>query len=227
MLKKSGDQLEGFEKNRTNVISAIILAGGKSTRIGSNRDKSKMKLMGISLLDRVIANIIATNYFKENNIIIIGPKNKYSNYKKVVEDIYPQKGPLGGILTGLLASDTFYNLIVGCDMPFIRKELIRLLLQNISDHDIIIPGYGKELFEPLCAVYSKKCVDIIEKNIKADKLAVRSIFPYLNVRIVEEQDIKKIDPELISFFNINFKNDFYIAKNLYQKKGKQRCNELT
>ncbi|MDD4362608.1 MAG: molybdenum cofactor guanylyltransferase [Atribacterota bacterium] len=218
--------MEGFKRNRTNAINAIILAGGRSTRIGLNKDKSKMKLMGISLLDRVIANILASKYFKEDSIIIIGPKDKYQDYKRVFEDIYPQKGPLGGILTGLLVSDAFYNLIVGCDMPFIRKELIGLLLQNISIHDIIIPGYGRELFEPLCAVYSKKCIDIIEKNIKDNKLAVKSIFPYLNVKIVEEHDIKKIDPELISFFNINFKNDFYLAKDLDLKRGKRKCNDL-
>jgi len=204
-------------------ITVILLAGGKSSRIGLNKDKGQMKLMGINLIDRVILSITSIDGLSEKDIIIVGPKKKYSYFEKVVEDVYPQKGPLGGIFSGLQASDTFYNLVVGCDMPFIERKLIRHMIQNTADYDIIIPSYGKGLFEPLCAIYSKNCLEVIEKNIKVGNLAVRSIFPFLKVQLIKEEEIKKYDPGLYSFFNINFRSDFSRAHELDLKRRRKHC----
>lgn len=212
-----------IKKTRKNHLSVIILAGGRSARIGENKDKSQMELMGVKLIDRVYTSFISTGYFSENDIIIVGPKRKYSNYPIVVEDIYPNKGPLGGIFSGLKCSKTFYSLVVGCDMPFVEKKLIELMIEKTSkgNGDIIIPTYGNGLFEPLCAVYSKNCIEVIQNNLIKGQLSVRSIFPYLKVRMIKEEDIRKRDPELRSFFNINFKNDFEKAEIFDYKRGKK------
>lgn len=209
--------------NKQIPITVILLAGGKSSRIGWNKDKGKMKLLGVNLVDRVIKNITDTVGFLKRNIIIVGPKDKYPGYKRVFEDIYPGKGPLGGIFTGLRVSKTNYNLIIGCDMPFIEGSLIRYMIKNISGYDIIIPSYKEGLFEPLCAIYSKNCLEIIEKNIKMGKLTIRDIFPFLKIKLITEEEIRQFDPALHSFFNINFKKDFIRAEELEKRRNKNCC----
>ena len=213
---------KGYNENLF-PINVLILAGGKSSRIGLNKDKGQIRLMGINLIDRVISNIISIDGFSEKDIIIVGPKERFPFLNRVVEDIYPQKGPLGGIFSGLHSSDTFYNLVIGYDMPFIEGKLIKHMINNMNNYDIIIPIHGQDLFEPLCAIYSKNCLEVIEKNINKGKLAVRSIFPFLRVRLIQEKEIKKYDRKLYSFFNINLKSDFIKAKKLDLKRKKENC----
>lgn len=197
-------------------LTAIILAGGESSRIGLNLDKAKIKLNGNYLIDIVISKI---KHIVGDNIIIVGPPDKYPPYKQVVPDLFPHRGPLVGIYSGLKASLTFYNLIVGCDMPFLQKELLWYMWENIESEDIIIPRYGKDYIEPLLAIYSKSCLEIMEKNLKRDILPVRLIFPYLKVKYIEDEEIIKFDPKRLSFFNINFKKDLIKAEELIRKKG--------
>lgn len=199
-------------------LTAIILAGGKSSRLGLNKSKDQMKLSGRPLIDWVISKLTSLDNLKEENIIIVGPKEKYPRFKRVVQDIFPQKGPLGGIFSGLKASTSQYNLVVACDMPFLEVKLLQYMREEIDSNDIIIPLYNKEYIEPLCAIYSKKCLEIIEKNIQSGILSVRKIFPHLRIKFIEEGEIKKFDPKLYSFFNVNFKHDFRKAEELIRNK---------
>lgn len=212
-----------MNSEKISPITIIILAGGKSSRIGLNKDKGKMKLLGVNLIDKVVSNILSTGLFLEKDILLIGPKKRFPNYKRVIEDIYPQKGPLGGIFTGLYNSKTFYNLVIGYDMPFIEPKLIRYMVEYIDNYDAVIPTHGQGLYEPLCAIYSKNCLEIMEHNIKNGKLSVRCIFPFLNIRLINEEEIKNYDPNLQSFFNINFKSDFSRAEELDRKRSENKC----
>ena len=192
-------------------LTAIILAGGKSSRIGSDKDKAILKLNGKHLIDIVISKL---KHIVGDNVIIVGPPEKYPSYKKVVPDLFNQKGLLVGLYSGLKASDSRYNLVVGCDMPFLKLELLQYMKDKMDSNDIIIPRYAKSYIEPLCAIYNKDCLKVIERNIKAEILSIRRIFPYLKVRYIEEKEIKRVDPELNSFFNINYKEDFNRAEEL-------------
>ena len=199
-------------------LTAIILAGGKSSRIGLNKSKDQMKLAGRPLIDWVISKLTSLDNLTEENIIIVGPKDKYPKHKRGIEDVFPQRGPLGGVFSGLKASTSQYNLVVGCDMPFLKIELLQYMRENIDSNDIIIPRYNQGYIEPLCAIYSKNCLEIIEKNLQSGILSVRKIFPYLRIKFIEEEEIKKIDPKFYSFFNVNFKHDFRKAEELIKKK---------
>lgn len=212
------------EKKRA-IISIIILAGGKSSRIGLDKDKGHMPLSGTNLIDQVISNIISLEGISEQDIIIVGPKEKFLNYKykRVIEDIFPEKGPLSGIFSGLKYSTTFYNLVIGYDMPFIETKLIEYMIQNRNSYDLVLPTHSGGLWEPLCAIYSKNCLEIIEKNLKNDKLAIRYIFPFLKIRWIREEEIKRFDPELNSFFNINLMSDFNQAEKLERKRRSKDC----
>ncbi len=210
-----------IKKNKKIIpLTAIILAGGKSSRISINKDKAQLKLAGEPLINWVISRLVPI--IIEENIIIVGPPKKYSYFPKIVQDIFPQKGPLAGIYSGLKASPTFYNLIVGCDMPFLETELVWYMWKNISSEDIIIPSCGKDYIEPLFAIYSKRCLKIMEKNLKRDILPVRLIFPYLKVKYIKDEEIMKFDPKYLSFFNINFKKDLIKAEELIRNKEVRR-----
>jgi len=197
-------------------LTAIILAGGKSSRIGLYKNKAKIRFNGKCLIDIVISKL---KFLVGDNIIIVGPPEEYPYFKQVVPDLLPQKGPLGGIFSGLKVSTSQYNLLVGCDMPFIEVKLLQYMIENINTYDIVIPCYGNGLIEPLCAIYSKSCLEVIERNIKAGVLSVRKIFSHLKVRFIKEEEIKKFDAELYSFFNINFQDDFTKAEELIKMRG--------
>jgi len=196
-------------------LTAIILAGGKSSRIGSDKDKAILKLNGKRLIDIVISKL---KHIVGDNIIIVGSPEKYPSYKQVVPDLFNQRGLLVGLYSGLKASASWYNLVVGCDMPFLKVELLQYMREKIDSNDIIIPRYNKGYIEPLCAIYSKKCLEIIEKNIQFGVLSVRKIFPHLRIKFIEEEEIKRFDPKFYSFFNVNFKHDFRKAEELIKKK---------
>ena len=201
-------------------LTAIILAGGKISRVGLNKSKDQIRFAGRLLIDWVISKLTSLDNLKEENIIIVGPKEKYPRFKRVVQDIFPQKGPLGGIFSGLKASNSQYNLVVACDMPFLEVKLLQYMREEIDSNDIIIPRYNRRYIEPLCAIYSKKCLEVMEKNIQSGILPVRKIFPHLKIKFINDKEIKRFDPKFYSFFNVNFKYDFEKGEEIIRiKKG--------
>jgi len=192
-------------------LTAIILAGGKSSRIGSDQDKAILELNGKRLIDIVISKL---KHIVGDNIIIVGPPEKYPSYKQVVPDLFNQRGLLVGLYSGLKTSTSRYSLVVGCDMPFLKLELLQYIGDKIDSNDIIIPRYAKSYVEPLCAIYSKACLEVMKRNIESGILSIRKIIPYLKVKYIEEEEIKMVDPDFNSFFNINYKEDFIRAEEL-------------
>ena len=135
---------------------------------------------------------------------------------KIVTDIYPGKGPLVGIYSGLVNSSSFYNLVVACDMPFLNKHLISYMLDVADGFDVIIPRLGN-MVEPLHAVYSKNCLKSIEKLLAEDSLKIDRLLKIVKVRYVEAREIDSFDPEHLSFFNVNTKADLDIARGLAER----------
>lgn len=134
----------------TKNITGIVLAGGKSSRMGS--DKGITQMNGKKFIEHIIAALLPNI----NDIIIVANNNNYANLGyKVVEDIIKNCGPLGGIYTGLINSKTENNIIVSCDIPFISSDLIKHIIENKGKAEIAVPVY-KGNTEPLCAVYTKR-----------------------------------------------------------------------
>ena len=196
-------------------LTAIILAGGKSSRMDSDKNKSMLRLNGKYLIDIVRSKLKCV---VGDNIIIVGPPGRYLSYKQVVPDLFSRKGPLMGIYSGLRASPSQYNIVVGCDMPFLEVKLLKYMTGNINSNDIVIPRYGDGYIEPLCAIYSKRCLEAIERNLAEKIFSVRGIFPHLKVKFVENEEIKKYDPEFYSFFNINYKKDMIEAEKIVNNR---------
>ena len=194
-------------------ISCIVLVGGKGLRLG--RDKTVETVGNTSLVERVV---FCLSLFCRDIIIVTAGKQslpQFIGYPKlrIVADTYPGKGPLGGIYTGLVASDSRYNLIVAGDMPFLNQALLRYMIQLCGDFDLVVPRLGS-MVEPLHAVYSKDCLAPIENLLKQGNLKVSDLLTLVRVRYVEAEEINQFDPKHLSFFNINTEADLKTAQEL-------------
>ena len=175
-------------------MTSIILAGGKSSRLGRNK---ALQVIGSKSLIQWVVDRIA---MLSTEIIIVTARGEvipcYSTVEiKTVADIYPEKGPLVGIYSGLISSSGSRAVAVGCDTPFLSVKL-----------------------EPLCAVYSENCSDPIQRLLEQDELRIDRLFSMVKVKYVEEDEINGFDPEHLSFFNINSQADLDRARKLATQK---------
>jgi molybdopterin-guanine dinucleotide biosynthesis protein A len=193
--------------------SSIILAGGKSARM--EQDKVLITIGSESLLQRTINAIHPLS----RDILIV--TSKYQSFSipsckknlNIISDIFPDKGVLGGLYTGLVASKSLYNLVVAIDMPFLKQNLLLHQLQIASEYEAVIPRLGKGV-EPLHAVYSKDCACCLKLLLDKGQLKISDAFPLLRVRYLETPEIERFDPRHLSFFNVNTVTDLEKAREM-------------
>ena len=193
--------------------SCIILAGGKSIRLG--RDKILEKVGSTSLLEQVISRV---DSLSKEIVIVTAEERTFPQLAerpkvKIVSDIIPGKGSLGGIYTGLVTSESQFNLVVAADMPFLNQPLLRYMLEVSDGFDFILPRVNT-FYEPLHAIYSQNCIEPIESLIKRGRKVIIELFDYVKVKYIEAEEINRFDPQHLSFFNINTKDDLELAKNI-------------
>ena len=161
-----------------NAITGVILAGGKSSRMGF--DKGLALLNGKPMIQHMITVIEKLGI--ELIIISNNPAYKAFGYP-VYEDVIPEKGPAGGIFTALECSTTDLNLILSCDAPYINSDVLNALISKSRNKDITIAEHeGVEY--PLIGVYSKSVKNVFRKNVEQNKLKLRSICSELEANIV-------------------------------------------
>ena len=178
-------------------VSAAIMAGGKSRRMG--QDKAWIELDGEPLIKRV-ADVLAQ---VADEVIVVANDPKYETLGlRVVHDRFPEGGALGGIATGVSAARHDRVLVAACDMPFLSVEVWRVLLDHRYEADVVIPKIGGE-FETLHALYTKACVGPMERALAAGKMRVISFFDEVRVQPIEERELRVADPTLRSFTNVN------------------------
>jgi len=186
-------------------MTSIVLAGGKSLRLG--RSKCLETINGKSLIERVIERLKAVS----SRILIVTSQEQLdlpaTCEAEVVVDFYPGKGPLGGIYTGLLASDSSHTLAVACDMPFLNIELLRYIIELSPGFDAVIPRLEEGKIEPLHAIYSKNCLDNMKTQLEHNQLEISRFLNTVRVRYIEQAECRRLDPQLLTFFNINSQSD--------------------
>jgi molybdopterin-guanine dinucleotide biosynthesis protein A len=131
----------------------------------------------------------------------------------VVADVYPGVGTLGGLHAGLSAIDSEYGLVVGCDMPFLNAPLLRYMISLARDHDIVMPRVG-QYFEPLHAIYARRCVPALEHSILTGRRRILHALGDMRIRYIEEPELDRYDPDRLSFFNVNTPEDLERARSL-------------
>ena len=179
-------------------VTGVVLAGGKSSRYGNN--KAFVEVHGIPLIERALN---AMHSIFHRVIIITNTPDKYSYLNfPMYQDIIKGLGPLGGIYTGLKMIRDNAGFFVACDMPFLNQELIRYIVEIKADFDVVVPRISGKI-EALHSLYAKKCRSRIERLINSEIYQIIRFFPEVSVRYVNEDEVRRVDPDLRSFFNIN------------------------
>ena len=188
-------------------IKCCIIAGGKSGRFGS--DKSLHEFNGKPMISHTYD---AVKKLFDEIYIIASEVEKFSFLDvKVIPDIIPGLGPIGGIYTALekiVESPAERVFIFPCDMPFLCSEFIEYMTTIPDIYDIIAPEVNG-LYQPLHAIYSKSCINNIKRNIELEDYRMSGFYEGLNIRTVNEEEIGYYDDPFRMFRNINFKEDMY------------------
>jgi molybdopterin-guanine dinucleotide biosynthesis protein A len=199
----------------------VVLAGGESRRLG--RNKALERIGDMTLIERVVDRIAAVS--TEVLVVVASPTQAAAlplpADVRVVSDRYPGCGSLGGIFTGLSASHDPWVFLVACDMPFLDASLIRRLMAMRRGVDAVVPFLDGRP-EPLHALYSKACLEPMERMLQTGLLKIAPLFETVRVRYADERIINRIDPQHRSFFNVNSPADVEEALGLLSEAALDR-----
>jgi molybdopterin-guanine dinucleotide biosynthesis protein A len=174
----------GMENRSARDLTVFILAGGKSTRMGA--DKAFVEYEGRTLLARALelARSVASSVW------IVGSKEKFAAFAEVVEDVFRDCGPLGGIHAALRASPTELNVMFAVDMPFVSLDFLQYLTaqaRDTPDAAVIVPrGDGRR--QPLCAIYRREFSVAAERALRAGRNKIDPLFDEVRTRVIEQEE---------------------------------------
>lgn len=154
-----------------------------------------------TILDRMVKTL--GELFDEILIVTRKPQ-EYSDYPvSIVTDIYDDRSSLTGIHSGLHHAKNRFSFVAPCDAPFLQPQFIRFMIDSIEpENDVVIPWHGGH-YEPLCAVYSKRCIPIIEEQLSRKNYRIYDFFENVNMKKIDIGQITTVDPAMLSFFNVN------------------------
>jgi molybdopterin-guanine dinucleotide biosynthesis protein A len=192
-------------------VTGIILAGGKSRRMGE--DKRYLVLGEQTLLERGLE--VLHSIFQEALVVIAQDSPPLGIDARVVRDLVPECGSLGGLYSGLMQATTPWVFVVACDMPFLNQAVIAQFTSRRATADIVMAKLDARL-HPMHALYGKQCLPVLEQMIQARQLKIQAMVSQssLRVRYVTEADLLTIDPFGRSFYNVNTLADLEVARSL-------------
>jgi molybdopterin-guanine dinucleotide biosynthesis protein A len=196
-------------------VSGVIQAGGKSTRMGG-RPKALLELGGRRIIERVLDAVAPV---VDDVLIVTNTPEVYAFLGlPMLADAYPEHGSLGGIFTGLAAASGQAAFTVACDMPFLHRDVARLLIERAGEADVVIPRVGAQL-ETLHAVYGKACLPVIEARLQAGRLKIIGFFDEVRVLEVGEAEVARHRAPDVVFMNVNTPEELERARALAATLG--------
>jgi molybdopterin-guanine dinucleotide biosynthesis protein A len=192
-------------------VTGVLLAGGKSLRMGE--DKRYLVVGEQTLLERGLA--VLRSIFQEVLVVIAQDGPPLGVDARVVRDLVPDCGSLGGLYTGLTQATTPSIFVVACDMPFLDQAVIAQFTSRRATADIVMAKLGGRL-HPMHALYGKRCLPVVEQMIRARQLKIQELVSHASIRVqyVTEADLLTIDPSGRSFQNVNTPADLEAARSL-------------
>lgn len=187
-------------------ITAIILAGGKNSRMGS--DKGLLKLEGTTFISRIM-DAVRPNV---NDMLLISSNTEYDKFGiKRHQDLIRDSGPMGGLFTGLFYSESPWNLVLSCDIPMINSEVVEYLLKASNSEADVNQLEVKDETLPMVALYKKQCMHKCLEELKNGERRLRSLVSQLNTNTIH------LAPELEPFVrNINTPADLKALRNEFE-----------
>ena len=194
--------------------SGVILSGGLAARYDGT-EKALLRVSGIRILDRIYE--IYRELFDEIILVTNSPEKFLEWDLLIVSDLFQIRSSLTGIHAGLFYMTNPYAFISACDTPFLKKEMVETVIGKIEAKiDIVMPETSAG-FEPLCAAYSRRCLEAAQNNLEQNKLKITRTFRKSRIKTISEKALRKLDPELLSFFNINTPEDLQRAEKMILK----------
>ncbi|MFN3533988.1 MAG: molybdenum cofactor guanylyltransferase [Desulfatiglandales bacterium] len=188
-----------------NHLVGVILAGGKSTRFGNN--KALQMVDTKPLIEKVYERL--KGIFEEILVVTNRPESYSFLDCEIIKDRIEGVGPLGGIYTGLKHIYPSPGFFLPCDMPMLKEEVILYMCGLYNNGvDILVPKVGPTYFEPLHAIYSPRCVTKIDDLLEQKIFKIYYLFQKTKVKYIDASEIRRLDPKLSCFTNINTKEDF-------------------
>ena len=196
-------------------VTGVIQAGGKSTRMGG-QPKALLQLGGRRIIERVLDAVAPV----VDDVLIVTNTPELYGFLGVpmIADVHPDHGSLGGIFSGLAAARGAAALTVACDMPFLHREVARLLVSRAGEGDVVIPRVGEQL-QTLHAVYGKACLPAIEARLQAGQFKIVGFFDRVRVVEVDEADVARHRAPEVVFMNVNTPEDLARARALAVELG--------
>jgi molybdopterin-guanine dinucleotide biosynthesis protein A len=208
-------------KLRPASVAAAILAGGRGRRMGG-LNKAGLHLGALRIIDRQLAVLrrVADPVF-----VVAADASTFTEPGiRVVADLVPGAGALGGIYTAILSSPRDRTLVVACDMPFLDERLIaRLAAPSAADLVVPRPPAG---YEPLCATYARRCADAIHARILRGELKAAEIVRDVSVEEIGPDLLATYDPHGVLFTNVNTPHDYERALELLEREPGQREDRI-
>jgi len=185
-------------------ISLVVLSGGRNSRM-HGLNKGMLRLGEETFLDRIYRT--ARPLVSEALLVTRHPALYRKTGFRPVEDIYSLRSSLTGIHAGLTRASNQWSLVLPCDVPLVKRDLLSLLIAKAeSGVDAVVPRCGT-LFEPLCALYAKSCLEYADELLQANRPKISNLFERIRLRTLEEAELRQVDPELESFVNVNTAED--------------------
>lgn len=196
--------------------SGVILAGGRNSRFGG-REKAFLPVGGRLLLERIYE--VCRPLFDELILVTNNPAAYLPWDLHIVTDLFAVRSSLTGIHAGLFYASNPYIFVVACDTPFLRAGLVSCVLESIDNRfDAVMPETAKGR-EPLCAAYARRCLPAVERSLSRGHFKIQRVFRPERTRKIPETRLRRRDPELVSFFNINTPQDLVAAERMLAVSG--------
>ncbi|MCK4390514.1 MAG: molybdenum cofactor guanylyltransferase [Desulfobacterales bacterium] len=184
------------------------------------KNKAFLRIGGETILDRLYKTF--QGLFDEVLLVTNDPLEYLSWDLTIVTDLFPIRSSLTGIHAGLFHASAPHGFITACDTPFLKRELITTLLEELEPKwDVVMP-VTQEGNQPLCAIYSKRCIKPIERQLQNEDPKILKFFPKVKVKEIPEARLRSADPHLISFFNINTPDDLAASEKMLSAKQPPR-----
>lgn len=191
--------------------SGVILAGGMNTRFSGNA-KALIRLGEKRIVDYIYD--IFSQLFDEIILVANEPLDYLEWNALIVKDLFPERSSLTGIHTGLFYASHPYAFFTACDTPFLKKGVVETIINQIDPQaEAFIPQLSVGL-EPLCAVYARTSLPRIERHLAQQLFKIQWVFKKERLKKIPEELLRRVDPDLMSFFNINTPADLEKAKAL-------------
>lgn len=202
-----------YDRNVENV-TGFVLAGGRSSRMGA--DKALLELGGQTLLARALD--VAKQVTRQ--VSLVGDRNRFAAFATVIEDVYPGRGPLGGIHAALMSTATELNLMLAVDLPFIGADFLRYLMQEAGRANAVVTvPRGGGFLQPLCAVYRKEFGETAQNSLRAGKNKIGPLLDEVKTRVIEPEQLREAGFSMEMFRNLNTPAEWEAALREFGKKS--------